>query len=395
MGIEERLKILDSLEKEVDVGCGDILGSLEKNSRLNLSKLKFLINLAGFFGGFAAAFLLLSSGRLHINLFLFLSVVLPLLFTLHSFWLIIKTLKYKPLRLKVFGIKFVEKLLKTKNRFLGYAFLLYLQIGAVFYVAGFIAGMFFVFLFKNVTFYYESTFNITPSEEERILNLFALWKKLDISHINGNDIVFYIFSVLVVFVIVPRILVYALYWFKLNRVLDYFIQNHPHYRKLLAKCSATVVETSKENQEFKKERQLKKQPLKTPVSDSFKNEAHFLFYQSDSIDGYIGCIKTDKRIFKHPFNYFGQKDEEIEKIINSLNNEVYVVINANKDIIPNEEFKEYMEKIAKNPNVRKIYILLCQNNKVANRLSFVNYEIWQKFAQTIDKVQIFEGNIDV
>lgn len=395
MGIEERLKILDSLENGVKTECGDILKELKEKSSLNLSKIKFVLSLFAFVLGFMLAFLLLSSGKLHINLFLFLSVVLPLVLTINSFWLILKTLKNKPLKLEFFGLNLMEKFIKTKNRFIGHALLLYLQIAAVFYVVGFIAGMFFVFLFKNVTFYYESTFDITPSTEEKILNLFAVFKKLDINSLTGNDIVIYIFSVLAVFVIIPRILVYLFYKFRLNGLLDYFIQNHPHYKKLIADCGGVKIEAPKSNQEFKKEAPKRKESLKTPLAKEFKNEAHFLFYQNDKTDSNIECVKTDKKIFKWAFNYFGQSDEEMEKIIDSLNNEVYIVINANKDIIPNEEFKEYVQKIANNPNVKKIYLLLCQDGRVANRLSFVNYEIWKKFADTIDKVQIYEGEIHV
>jgi len=389
MGIEDKLKVLDSLEKEIDTKCDDILNSLKEKSSLNLTKIKFLVNFLAFFVGFLLAILLLINGRLHINLFLFLSVILPFAFTIFSFWKIFKTLKYKPLKLNFFEIKIIEKFIKTKNRFLGHILLLYLQIAAIFYVFGFIVGMFFVFLFKNVTFYYESTFNITPQMEEKILNFFALFK-LDLNKISGNDMVVYIFSVLIVFVVIPRVLSYFFYKVKLNRLLEYFILNHPHYKKILNRCNSTKIKSSESNEEFKNIT-TKRKKLKTPIAKEFKNEAHFLFYQQQTPKN--SCINLNMKTYKWAFNYFNQPYSEIEDIISKLNNYVFVVINANKNIIPNEEFREYIEEIAKNENVKKIFLLLCKDDKLVNRFGFVNYDIWKKFSYDIDKVEIYEEGV--
>ncbi|MEO1941800.1 MAG: hypothetical protein ABGW77_02790 [Campylobacterales bacterium] len=49
-----------------------------------------------------------------------------------------------------------------------------LQLGAIFYLYGFIVGALGVFLLKRVQFYYESSFDfLTPATEQVILNFFS------------------------------------------------------------------------------------------------------------------------------------------------------------------------------------------------------------------------------
>ena len=402
MAIKQKLKILDSLEKRVEVNCDNYLNELEEKSSLNFKRLG-LINPLSFLFGFVVVFLLLLKSKVHINLFLFFSVILPFLFTIYSGFVIFKILKNKPIKFDSFFTKLFKKISGIKDKFVSFYILLLMQIGAIYYVFGFLFGAFFVFLFKKVEFYYESTFNITPEIEQKIINFFAGFYKfiypkapnaLNLAK-TGTEIVVFVIALVLIFVVIPRLILYFVYKYKLNKLLDMYIKDHPYYKEIEANCNSTKIKTPHTNQEYKKEKKQNKSPLKTPVANKFKNETHFIFYQNDKTDGFIDCVETQNKIYKWAFNYFGQSEEDIENIINSLNNDVYILINANKDIIPNEEFKEYIEKIAKNPNVRKIYILLCQDKKVANRLSFINYEIWQEFSDTIDKVQIFEGDVNV
>jgi hypothetical protein len=406
-----------------------------KKSDLNLQKVGYILNLSAFGIGVGIAIWILSKGKVHINLFLLFSIILPFFFTLYSGYEIFKVLRSRP---PVYHNKladFLKHFAGSHGDVINFYILLTLQLSAIFYMMGFLVGSFFVFLFKRVTFYYESTFNITPEIEQKLLDFFSNFyhflypKAPNATHLQGNEIAIFVLALGLIFVVLPRFLLYLLFRFRLRGLLKYFVYHHPNFKELQNICTQTRVVSKSTNQEFREkmgelEGERKKgevsSPSSTPalsasVETSSPNhspkpkgvptpppppsEIHFLFYQSSRTDGVdlSQCVgeEIEVPIFKWAFNYFGQSEEELEHILRSLKSYVVLVVNANKDIIPNEEFREYLEQLLTNHRITRIYIILCQENRVANRFSYVNYEIWQKFCDSFDKVELYEKGMSL
>lgn len=91
----------------------------------------------------------------------------------------------------------------------------------------------------------------------------------------------------------------------------------------------------------------------------------------------------------HRFNYFGQPEEEIWKLLNSLKGRVGIVIQAERDIAPNQEFREYLEGILKNRNVDGVWLILWEGEGLATRFSYPNFEVWERFAHHYPTVELY------
>ena len=133
-----------------------------ENSPLQLERsfstiLKVVV-LGGFLLGIVVAISILSPGRVHINQYLLLFIGPPFLFTLWSGWKTILFLLGKRGHPTSYIGTLFEKWLgrgKIIQLYTSQA----LQLGAIFYLYGFVLGALGVFLLKRVHFYYESSFN--------------------------------------------------------------------------------------------------------------------------------------------------------------------------------------------------------------------------------------------
>jgi len=277
-----------------------------------------------------------------------------------------------------------------------YSFLL-LQSLMILFSIGLAIGYILGFLFIHVEFVYESTFNLTPEIENKIIHFFTLpWSVFcscatpDITQQNtGNVLVLFIIFTMFFWGILPRILVY-LYgnFIVLPRLgwlyLELFAENRNFFDEIYKVSS---IKADKNNQEYK----IIKEDVYTKynkTSTTYKNR-YVLFYRSkNKLDINLDILGEYETRY---FAYFKQDEEEKYSILNELKGIVYIVIKP--DILPDNKFKQYLMNMLKNGNISKIYIILLDIDESGYKLANKKYENYQPWVEEMskfgDKVDIF------
>ena len=341
----------------------------------------------------------------NINIFLVETTAL-FLFSLYSFYKIIDFQNKKPLARKRTFFSFIAKLNKRfylKNKYLFennvmflYSFLL-LQSLMILFSVGLAIGYIIGFSFIHIDFIYESTFNLTPDIENKIIHFFTLpWNFLcscatpDITRQkSGTTLVLFVIFTMFFWGILPRILVYLygrlivlpkLGWM----YIEYFADEKGFFEEIYKKAK---IKSNINNQEFKEKKEESYQ--KFTKQENKYNDRYVLFYRSKNIlDIDLSMLQEYK---PRCFAYFKQDENEKYSILNELKGIVYIVIKP--DILPDNKFKQYLNNMLKNGNISKIYIILLDGDENRYKLANKNYENYQPWIEEMsklgDKVDIF------
>ena len=341
----------------------------------------------------------------NINIFLIETIGL-FVFSIYSFYKILEFQIKKPLIKRRTFLNFIIKINKKfyqKNRYLFennlmflYSFLL-LQSLMILFSIGLAIGYIIGFSFIHIDFIYESTFNLTPDIENKIIHFFTMpWSFLCscatpdiVNQKSGNVLVLFVIFTMFFWGILPRFLVYLygrvvvlpkLGWMYVENFADEKGFFEEIYKK--AKIKSNI-----NNQEFKEKKEETYQ--KFSKQENKYDDRYVLFYRSKSIlDIDLSMLKDYKT---RCFAYFKQSEDEKYSILNELKGIVYIVIKPN--ILPDNKFKQYLMNMLKNGNISKIYIILLDGDESGYKLANKNYENYQPWIEEMskfgDKVDIF------
>jgi len=329
-----------------------LINSIQTNSKIFIG-ISFLI---GFLLG-----VIFFQKTININLFLIISVVLPLFFMIFSGFRIV--LYRFPLKKEsLFFERFLPKGLNIQDEdthvLKVYSFLV-LQKAAIGYALGILLSTMFLFFVNQVDFNYDNTYNLSEVFEQQIIDFFSiLWSWVspelvpDISNIQHQRSTFAIFMLLSILLwnIFPRILLLFIAYQKYLKAIDNALEVKTKELRTILENSVAFIS----------------QPKHTPMVQNMQKSqnrckelhgrvVYKLFYEMEPLEIDLNDKALEGKIERSfAVATFDMDEQEEEKIIHQLEN--LVIIFPSPQTLPDESFKSFVKRILQNSHVIQIWI---------------------------------------
>ncbi|NPA65309.1 MAG: DUF2868 domain-containing protein [Epsilonproteobacteria bacterium] len=329
-----------------------LINSIQTNSKIFIG-ISFLI---GFLLG-----VIFFQKTININLFLIISVVLPLFFMIFSGFRIV--LYRFPLKKEsLFFERFLPKGLNIQDEdthvLKVYSFLV-LQKAAIGYALGILLSTMFLFFVNQVDFNYDNTYNLSEVFEQQIIDFFSiLWSWVspelvpDISNIQHQRSTFAIFMLLSILLwnIFPRILLLFIAYQKYLKAIDNALEVKTKELRTILENSVAFISQPKHTSMVQN-----MQKSQNRCKELHGRVVYKLFYEMEPLEIDLNDKALEGKIERSfAVATFDMDEQEEEKIIHQLEN--LVIIFPSPQTLPDESFKSFVKRILQNSHVIQIWI---------------------------------------